>query len=111
MVEQTGTHMFHSGGPWCCAHCPHTLGSPHFAKNHTRRLGRAVYPVVVSRFPHSHETQKITRGEPVDVRVEGTERILKIQATERRILQKTPSHDTGVVEREEQEERVREESL
>ena len=47
----------------------------------------------------------------MDVRVEGTERILKIQATERRILQKTPSHDTGVVEREEQEERVREESL
>ena len=29
MVEQTGTHMFHSGGPWCCAHCPHTLGN-HF---------------------------------------------------------------------------------
>ena len=32
MVEQTGTHIIHSGGPWCCAHCPHTLGSPHFAK-------------------------------------------------------------------------------
>ena len=29
MVEQTSTHMFHSGGPWCCAHCPHTLGN-HF---------------------------------------------------------------------------------